>query len=82
MPSATRSRIGPNGSNASTKQALGLEQPDFDPFGHIASMPEAYLNGHTSFVVMLEGGTPTAITCSTGRQGSRWDYASEAGASP
>lgn len=56
--------------------------PQRRTFGHIASMPEAYLNGHTSFVVMLEGGTPTAITCSTGRQGSQWDYASEVGASP
>jgi hypothetical protein len=52
-------------------------QPEGRAFGQIASLPEVYLNGYASFVVMLDGRTPTAITCCVERRGSQWDFAEE-----
>jgi hypothetical protein len=45
--------------------------------GHIASFPQVFLNGHASFVVMLDAGKPTAVTCCVERRGRQWDFAEE-----
>ena len=56
-------------------------QPEGRAFGLIASLPQVYLNGFASFVVMLDGGTPSVVTCCVERRGSQWDFAEETEAS-
>jgi hypothetical protein len=46
-------------------------------FGYVAALSTVYLNGSASFVVKVDGGKPTVITCCEDRRGSQWDFAEE-----
>jgi hypothetical protein len=46
--------------------------------GRIASLPDVFLSGRRSFVVLLEG-KPSVVACCEDRRGSQWDFAQEDG---
>jgi hypothetical protein len=46
-------------------------------FGRIASLTPDLLNDSLSFVVVLDGGKPIAVTCCEDRRGGQWDFAEE-----
>lgn len=46
------------------------------PPGRIVSLPDAFLSGRHSFVVLLEG-KPSAVAACEDRRGSQWDFAEE-----
>jgi hypothetical protein len=63
-----------------TGQRVWVADPavqDGRTFGRIASLSLPLFNGSPSFVVVLDGGKPIAVTCCKERRGSQWDFAEE-----
>ena len=69
--------MGTGGKFAVGRRVWFAEAAGGRAFGRIVSLPKHFLAPSPSFIVLLDGGTPTAVTCSEGRQGEQWDFAEE-----